>query len=302
MKPASFKYHAPKTVDEALAHLNEHGWDAKALAGGQSLIPMMNFRLAQPSVLIDLNNIPDLFYIHSDDNGGLQIGAMTRHFQVEKDPLIAERAPLITEALPKIGTTQIRSRGTFGGSIAHADPSAELPAVALALDAQYKLKSQSGERKVQANEFIVGMYTTLLEPEELLVEVLIPPMQPRTGWAILEVARRPHDFAIVGVVALVTLDKKETCTQAKIILFSVSDQPVEAVKASQILTGQALENGAILEAAQVASTEEIDPSSDIHATAEFRRHLANVLTRRAVEQAVAKAKENGKSKPKRRKS
>jgi CO/xanthine dehydrogenase FAD-binding subunit len=174
--------------------------------------------------------------------------------------------------------------------------------VALALGAQYKLKSQSGERTVPASEFILGMYTTQLEPEELLVEVHVPPMQPRTGWAILEVARRPHDFAIVGAIAVVTLDKNDVCTQAKIVLFSVSDQPVEAVKASQILNGQSLENGAILEAAQVASTEEIDPSSDIHATAEFRRHLADVLTRRAVEQAVAKAKENGKAKPKRRKS
>ncbi len=302
MKPASFEYVAPKTVEEALAYLKEHGWDAKALAGGQSLIPMMNFRLAQPSVLIDLNHISELFYIRPDDNGGLQIGAMSRHFQVEKDALIAERAPLISETLPKIGTTQIRSRGTFGGSISHADPSAELPAVSLALDAQYKLKSQSGERTVPASEFILGMYTTQLEPEELLVEILVPPMEPRTGWAIVEVARRPHDFAIVGTIAVVTLDNKDVCTQAKIVLFSVSDQPVEAVKASQILTGQTLENGAILEAAQVASTEEIDPSSDIHATAEFRRHLANVLTRRAVEQAVAKAKENGKAKPKRRKS
>jgi CO/xanthine dehydrogenase FAD-binding subunit len=147
------------------------------------------------------------------------------------------------------------------------------------------------------------MYTTLLEPEELLVEVLIPPMAPRTGWAILEVARRPHDFAMVGVVAVVTLDKNDLCKQAKIILFSVSDQPMAAVKASDILKGQTLENGAILEAAQVASTEEIDPSSDIHATAEFRRHLANVLTQRAVEQALVRAKVNGKTKgQKRRKS
>jgi carbon-monoxide dehydrogenase medium subunit len=302
MKPASFEYYAPKTVDEALTHLQEHGWDAKALAGGQSLIPMMNFRLAQPSVLVDLNNIAELFYIRPDEDGSLKIGAMARHFQVEKDPLIAERAPLIAETLPKIGTTQIRNRGTFGGSIAHADPSAELPAIALALNAKYKLKSQSGERMVDASEFIIGMYTTLLEPEELLVEVDIPAMAPRTGWAIVEVARRPHDFALVGAVSVVTLDKNDICEQAKIILFSVSDQPVEAAKASQILIGQSLENGAIREAAQVASTEEIDPSSDIHATAEFRRHLANVLTQRAVEQAAVRAKENGKSKPKRRKS
>jgi carbon-monoxide dehydrogenase medium subunit len=294
MKPASFEYFAPKTLDEALAHLDEHGWDAKALAGGQSLIPMMNFRLAEPAVLVDLNNVEELFYIQPDDDGGLQIGAMARHYQVEKDPLVAERAPLIAESYPNIGTVQIRSRGTFGGSIAHADPSAELPAVSLALNAQYRLKSQSGERIVPADEFFVGMYTTALEPEELLVEVTIPPMEPRTGWAMVEVARRPHDFALVGATAVVTLDDKGVCKKAKVVLFSVSDRPVEAVKAGEILVGQKLEEKVIAEAAQVASTEEIDPSSDIHATAEFRHHLTNVLTRRALEQAAARVNGSGK--------
>jgi carbon-monoxide dehydrogenase medium subunit len=294
MKPAAFDYYAPKTLDEALAHLTEFGWDAKALAGGQSLVPMMNFRLAQPAVLVDLNNVEELFYIRPDDDGGLQIGAMTRHYQVEKDPLVAERAPLISEAYAHIATVQVRSRGTIGGSIAHADPSAELPAVSLALDAQYRLKSKSGERVVPADEFFVGMYTTALEPEELLVEVMLPPMEPRTGWAMVEVARRPHDFALVGVSAVVTLDDKDLCKKARVVLFSVSDRPVEALKAGEVLVGQKLDDKVIAEAAKVAATQEIDPSSDIHATAEFRYHLAEVLTRRALEGAVARVNGDGK--------
>jgi carbon-monoxide dehydrogenase medium subunit len=294
MKPASFDYYAPKTLDEALAHLTEFGWDAKALAGGQSLVPMMNFRLAQPAVLIDLNNVEELFYIRPADDGGLQIGAMTRHYQVEKDPLVAERAPLMSQAYAHIGTVQVRSRGTIGGSIAHADPSAELPAVSLALDAQYRLKSKSGERVVPADEFFVGMYTTALEPEELLVEVTLPPMEPRTGWSMVEVARRPHDFALVGVAAVVALDDKDLCKKARVVLFSVSDRPLEALKAGEVLVGQKLDDKVIAEAAKVAATQEIDPSSDIHATAEFRYHLAEVLTRRALQEAAARVNGDGK--------
>jgi carbon-monoxide dehydrogenase medium subunit len=295
MKPPSFEYYAPTNVDEALAHLAEHGWDAKVLAGGQSLIPMMNFRLAQPSILVDLNNVSELAYIKPDDDGGLLLGAMARHHQVESSPLVAERAPLIYETMPKIATQQIRSRGTFGGSIAHADPSAELPAVSVALDGRYRIKNQDGERWVPANEFILGMYTTAMEPEELLVEIAIPAMEPRTGWAMVEVARRPHDFALVGAAAVVTLDDKDRCKQAKLVLFSVGDRPVEALKAMEVLKGQALNAEVIQAAAEAASAEDIEPSSDIHATAEFRHHLAKVLAQRALEQAVERAQSNGKA-------
>ena len=172
MKPAPFKYYAPTTVEEALALMAEHGWDAKPLAGGQSLIPLLNFRLAQPSVIVDLNNISELFYIRPDD-GGLLIGAMTRQAQVEHDPLVAERAPLVHEVMPQIAYPQIRTRGTFGGSLAHADPSAELVAVSIALDGRFKLRSQAGERWVPADEFFVGLFTTVLEPDELLVEIAL---------------------------------------------------------------------------------------------------------------------------------
>jgi carbon-monoxide dehydrogenase medium subunit len=293
MKPASFKYYAPNTVDEILTHLAEHGYDAKPLAGGQSLIPTMNFRLAQPAILVDLNNVPDLFYIRPDENGGLCLGAMARHVQVERSSLVAERAPLIHETMPKIATSQIRSRGTFGGSIAHADPSAELPAVSLALNARFRLQSQAGARWVSANEFFVGMFTTLLEPEELLVEIEIPAMPPRTGWAIEEIARRPHDFALVGVVAVVTLDKENRCSGAKIALLSVGDGPVLAQRAAETLQSQVSNPALIRAAAETAATADIDPGSDIHASAAYRRHLAKVMTERALQRAFERAKVEG---------
>ena len=290
MKPAPFKYYAPTAVEEALAHLAEYGWDAKVLAGGQSLIPMMNFRLAQPSVLVDLNNIPDLFYIRPDENGGLLVGAMTRQNQVEHSRLVAERAPLIQGAMPQLATPQIRSRGTFGGSIAHADPSAELVAASVVLDGRFRLRSHSGERWVPAEEFFVGMFTTLLEPEDLLVEIALPSMPPRSGWSFLEVARRHHDFALVGVTAVVTLDGRDRCQQARLVLFSVGDGPVLARGAAKALIGQSPTPEAIRAAAETAATADIDPGSDIHASAEYRRHLAAVLSRRALTQAFERAK------------
>jgi len=289
MKPAPFKYYAPSTVDEALAHLAEHGWDAKVLAGGQSLIPMMNFRIAQPAVLVDLNNVSELFYVRPDD-GGLLIGAMTRQAQVEHDPLVAERAPLVHEVMSQIAYPQIRTRGTFGGSLAHADPSAELVAVSIALNARFRLRSQTGERWVPADEFFVGLFTTVLEPDELLVEVALPPMPPRSGWAFLEVSRRHHDFCLAGVAALVTLDEKGQCEQARLIFLSVGDGPVNARQAAEMLTGQAPTPELIQAAAKKAAADDIDPGSDIHASAEYRRHLSKVLARRALTQAFDQAR------------
>ncbi len=292
MKPAPFEYYAPTTVDEALSYLTKHGYDAKVLAGGQSLIPMMNFRLVQPSVLIDLNNIPELSYIHPDENGGLRLGAMTRHHHVEIDPLVAERAPLLHETMPKIAYSQVRSRGTFGGSVSHADPSAELVSLSVALNGHFRLKNQKGERWVPANEFFTGLFTTVLEPDELLVEVALPSMPVRSGWSLMEVARRPHDFALVGVAAVVSLDKNNLCQQAQMVFLSAGDVPMVAHKAVELLKGQAFTSEAIIASADVAASEDIDPGSDIHATAEFRRHLANVLARRALEQAFKRAADN----------
>jgi len=289
MKPAPFEYYAPTTVEEALAGLAEHGWDAKALAGGQSLIPMMNFRIAQPAVLVDLNHVSELFYIRPNGNGGLLLGAMTRQNQVEHDALVAERAPLLHETIPQVAYPQIRSRGTFGGSLAHADPSAELVAVAIALNARLRLRSQAGERWVPADEFFVGLFTTVLEPDELLVEVALPPMPPRSGWSFLQVTRRHHDFCMAGVAVLVTLDEKGLCEQARLVFLSVGDGPVDARQAAEMLKGQIPTPEAIRAAAEKAAADEIDPGSDIHASAEYRRHLSEVLARRTLTQAFDRA-------------
>lgn len=289
MKPASFEYYSPRTVEEALTHLAEYGYDAKVLAGGQSLVPMMNFRLVQPSVLVDLNNIPDLAFINPDENGGLRFGAMVRHHQVEINPLVEERAPLLHETMPNIAYPQVRNRGTFGGSVSHADPSAELASVSVVLDGKFRLRSQNSERWVPASEFFIGLFTTVLEPDELLVEVSLPSMPARSGWSLMEVARRPHDFAMAGVAAIVSLDEDGRCEQARMVFLSAGDSPMVAHQAAESLEGQDPTREAIHAAAEIAASEEIDPSSDIHASAEFRRHLANILCRRVLEQAFRRA-------------
>jgi carbon-monoxide dehydrogenase medium subunit len=292
MKPPPFEYYAPTTIEEALDHLAEHGYDAKPLAGGQSLIPMMNFRLALPSVLVDLNNISELSYIHPGENGGTLVGAMTRHKAVGSDPLIAKQVPLVHEAIPNIGTPQVRTRGTFGGSLSHADPSAELVAISVALNAQLKLRSQKGERWVSAGEFFIGSFTSALEPEELLVEINLPSLPERSGWSLMEVARRHNDFALVGVAAVVTLNENGNCETARMAFLSAGDRPMEGHQAAELLKGQAPTAEVILAAAEKAASVDIDPGGDIHATAEFRRHLANVLTRRALDEAFKRAREN----------
>jgi len=292
MKPAPFEYFAPTTVDEALLHLAEHGYDAKVLAGGQSLIPMMNFRLAQPSIIVDINNINELFPICGNEDGGLTIGAMARHNQVELNALVADRAPLIHEAMPHIATVQVRSRGTFGGSIAHADPSAELAAVSVALEGNFLLRNQKHERWVSANEFFIGLFTSVLEPDELLIEAKFPPLPENSGCALVEVARRSHDFALIGVAAVVTLDKGNLCQSARLVLLSVGDGPVEAKQAGALLNGKSLNINLFREAAETAAKKDIDPGSDIHATADYRRHLARVLSFRALEKAYERAKNN----------
>jgi CO/xanthine dehydrogenase FAD-binding subunit len=289
MKPAPFEYFIPESIDQALDHLSEYGYDAKPLAGGQSLIPMMNFRLAQPSMLVDLNRLGDLSYIAPSANGGVRIGAMTRHHMVEHDRLIAERAPLVHGTMPRIASAPIRSRGTFGGSIAHADPAAELASVCVALEGRFRLQSTQGERWVPASEFFVGMFTTLLEPEELLVEIELPPPGVRSGWSLQEVVRRASDFALVGVVSTVTLGESGAFENVRIVLMSVGDGPVVAREAAGMLIGQMPEEGSIHSAAEAVKGE-IDPGGDIHASAEFRRHLSSVLTLRALEEAVRRAK------------
>jgi aerobic carbon-monoxide dehydrogenase medium subunit len=288
MKPAPFEYHRPDSVDEALALLAEHGYDAKLLAGGQSLVPAMNFRLAAPAVLIDLNRIPGLDGL-AEAEGGLRIGAMVRQRAAERSPLVASRAALLAETLPYVAHAQIRNRGTIGGSIAHADPAAELPAVMLALDARFHLRGPNGTRVVAAGDFFTGLFGTALEAEEMLVEVEIPPAAPRTGWAFDEVSRRHGDYALAGIAATVQVDDAGRCTGARIALLSVGDGPVLAAEAAAALVGSEPSDAAIRAAAEAAAQRDIDPPGDIHASPAYRRQLTDVLVRRVLPRAFARA-------------
>ena len=288
MKPAPFAYHRPATLDEALALLAEHGGEAKPLAGGQSLIPAMNFRLARPAVLVDLNRVAELGYVRAGRDG-LQIGAMTRQRAVERSDAVRSAAPLLAEAMPFIAHPQIRNRGTVGGSLAHADPAAELPAVMLALEARFRARGPQGERWIPAGEFFTGILETALGPDELLLEVVVPKSPARTGYAFAELARRRGDYALVGVAARVTLDRRGRCQAARITLFSVGDGPVLAAAAAAMLDGQEPSPEAMRAAADAAARRDIDPPSDIHASAAYRRRLAAVLTRRALARAVERA-------------
>lgn len=295
MKPAPFEYFAPETVDEALALLAEHGDDAKVLAGGQSYIPAMNFRLARAAVLVDLNGLPELAFVDegrdSDGRPTLRIGAMTRQRTVERSELVQRLAPLVHGTLPFVAHPQIRNRGTFGGSIAHADPAAELPAVLLALGGRCKIRNRQGERWVDAADFFTGLFETALGPEDLLVEVELPPTPPTSGWGLHEMARRHGDYALVGVAAHVRLAADGTLADARLGLLSVGDGPVFAQRACELLRGQKPTDEALRAAAHAAGHEDIDPPSDLHATKAYRRHLAEVLTRRALEDAVRRAGE-----------
>jgi carbon-monoxide dehydrogenase medium subunit len=289
MKPAPFEYLAPDTVDEALSILQEYGSDAKLLAGGQSLVPAMNFRLAQPGVLVDVNKLSSLNYIREDVNGGLLLGAMTRQSRLETDPLVSDRAPLLYEAMPRVAHPQIRNRGTLGGSLAHADPAAELPVIAVALGARFRIRSARRERWIRADDFFQGLFTTALEPEEMLVEVELPVLSPGTGWSFMEVARRHGDYALMGVAVLVSLEGQGVCTTARIVLLNAGDRPVEAREAGRTLAGERLEDAAIEAASALAAGREIEPWGNVHASPEYQRHLALVLTRRALKQAAKRA-------------
>jgi CO/xanthine dehydrogenase FAD-binding subunit len=290
MKPAPFEYYAPESLDEALFILHNSAGDAKILAGGQSLVPAMNFRVVQPSVLIDLNRIPELGYIQ-EHNENLRIGAMTRERHLEFDTSIIQRAPLLHEAAPHIAHPQIRNRGTIGGSIVNADPAAELPVLMLASRARLKARNASAERWIDARDFFVGMFTTALEPDEILIEIEIPFMAPRTGWSFLEVAPRAGDYAMMGVAAFVTLDESGKCQEAKLVYLNAGDGPVDAQQAAQLLQGEALSDELIDSAAEAASETEVNPFGNIHASVEYQRHLAKVLTKKALKIAVQRATE-----------
>ncbi len=288
MKPAPFEYRAPDSLEQALDLMSESAGEAKILAGGQSLVPAMNFRIVQPSVLIDLNRVPELSYICEEDNV-IRVGAMARERHLEFDASIANRTPLLAEAVPFIAHPQIRNRGTIGGSIVNADPAAELPVLMLALSARLKAKNISGERWIDAHDFFAGMFTTALTPDEILVEIELPFMTPRTGWSFMEVAPRAGDYALMGVAALVTLDENGKCKEAKLVYLNAGDGPVDAKEAAEMLAGESLTEALIESAAAAASEKEINPFGNVHTSPEFQRYLANVLTRKALGQARQRA-------------
>jgi carbon-monoxide dehydrogenase medium subunit len=293
MKPAAFDYHRPGSLDEALALFAELGDEAKALAGGQSLVPAMNFRLARPGVLVDLNALTSLGFIEESAEGGLRIGAMTRQSAVERSRAVASRAPLLAEAMPWIAHPQIRNRGTIGGSLAHADPAAELPAVMLTLDARFVVQRRAGTRTIPAADFFTGILSTALAADELLTEVEIPPRVPRSGHAFVEVARRHGDYALVGVAAEVMLDETRACASARIALFSVGDVPMLAPNAMAAMVGRAPDREAIDEAARAAAELDVNPPGDIHASPAYRRQLTKVLVARALRTAFERAAVRG---------
>jgi carbon-monoxide dehydrogenase medium subunit len=284
MKPPRFDYLLPVTLDEALGLLAQHGEEAKVLAGGQSLVPLLNFRLVRPAYLVDLNDIPGLDGIRVDD-GQLAIGAMTRQRTAETSPVVHERCPLLAEAMPQIGHVQIRNRGTIGGSLAHADPAGELPAVVAALDGELVLRSKRGERRLPPHEFFVGYLTTATAPDELLVETRVPVTPPRTGTAFMEVSRRHGDFALVGVAATLTVDTGGVCTACAIALTGVGPTPVVARDAARALVGVKPSAEAYAEVGRRVA-HALTPDSDLHASADYRKHLAGVLTRRALARAA----------------
>ncbi|WP_419858348.1 FAD binding domain-containing protein [Candidatus Palauibacter irciniicola] len=297
MKPPPFEYVAAAGLDEALEALAEPSLETRALAGGQSLVPMLNFRLAAPERLVDLNGIEELARVEETESGGLRLGAMVRHLRLERDPLIARRAPLLAEAAPFIAHPQIRSRGTVGGSVAHADPAAELPAVLLTLGARVRIarRSRGGEpgsrveRTLDLEDFFLGPFFSALEPDELLTAIEVPPSAPGEGTAFDEVARRRGDYALAGVAARVRLDSRGVCDEAAISLVNGGSTPCLMREAARTLVGAEPTPEAV-EAAAAACAETCEPAADMHANEAYRRHLVRTLTARVVSRAAGRAR------------
>jgi aerobic carbon-monoxide dehydrogenase medium subunit len=285
VKPPKFDYHAPRTVDEAVALLARYGGDAKPLAGGQSLVPLLNFRLARPAALIDLNRIAALAGIRETD-GQVAFGAMTRQRAVEFSPVVARRLPLLAEATRWVGHLPIRSRGTIGGSIAHADPSAEYPAVLTALGGTVVARGPKGERVLTSAELFETYLTTTLGPDEMLTEVRLPAMPAGAGWAFEEFARRHGDFAIVGIAAALWRDGGRWT--ARLATAGAGPVPVRLRGAEEIIARDGVGDGAVAAAAARAA-ELVQPDGDIHASADYRRNLTRVLTARALKKAIGRA-------------
>ena len=287
MKPAPFTYYCPATLEEAVSLLDHHGDDGKVLAGGQSLMPLMSLRLARPAVIVDLNRVAGLDGVADNGNDGLSIGALMRQRALERNADLEDWNPLLAAAVPLIGHFQIRNRGTVGGSLVHADPAAELPAVSVTLGAEFVLASASGERVVSAEDFYLGYMATAIEANEVLTEIRVPAWKAGRLWAIDEVSRRKGDFAMVGVALWADMNG-DACEDARITLFGVGGKPLRAEKAEQRLKGAALDDATLKEVERIVF-EELEPDSDIHASALYRKEVGGVLTRRALSAAAARA-------------
>jgi CO/xanthine dehydrogenase FAD-binding subunit len=287
LKPAPFQYHRSRKLEEALSLLKEFGKEGKVLAGGQSLMPLMNFRLARPAHLIDINFIDGLDYI-GRENGAIKVGCLARQSRVLNDPLVKQRCPLLADALAYVGYEQIRNRGTLCGSLAHADPAAELPAVLLALDGSVTVRNVTSQRDIAARDFFQSYLTTALCGDEMIFEASIPEMSSRSGWSFVEFSRRFGDFAIVGVAAVLAL-ANDKIFDARVVLTGVGEKPWRERKLEEMLIG---ERGAddLFRKIGAEVAQGINPTSDIHASEAYRRSLAQVLTRRALTEAWEKAR------------
>jgi CO/xanthine dehydrogenase FAD-binding subunit len=290
MKPANFDYHDPTSVDEALGLMAQFGDQARPLAGGQSLVPLMNFRLIRPAHLIDLNGVNELSYLRAD-NDTLRIGATTRQRELERSAEVARRWPLLRDAAAFIGHIQIRNRGTIGGSLAHAFPSAELPVAMVTLDASFILRSTGNQRTVRAEDFFLSYMTTAIEPRELLVEISVPSLLTNAGWSYQEVSRRYGDFALAGAAAVLALDANGFIHHARLTLTGTT--PIRVRKVEESLLGERPSEPLFGDAAGHA-TENLEQDSDIHASAEYRRDACAALARRALMQATQRAAESVK--------
>ncbi len=289
MKPAPFDYYAPTTVAEAVEKLAELGYSGKVLAGGQSLIPAMNFRMARPGALVDLGKVKELAYIKPQADGSVAIGTMTRDTAVEEDEFIRKNFPIVAETVGYIAHKQIRNRGSFGGAIAHADPAAQIPALAVLLDAKLKVLSTDGERWEDAVDFIIGPFMTTLEPQELLAEVVIPALPANCGCSYQQVSRQKGGYAQAAAIAKVVMDGDKV-KDAQVVLFSVGETPIRTEQPNKVLAGQVPTAELIESVAEFVGANECDPGTDLHGTEEYRRNLVKVLVRRSLLDAIERAK------------
>jgi len=286
VKPAPFDYVAASSVDEAVALLANHGDDAKLIAGGQSLIPMLNFRLLQPDMLIDIGNIPDLQSI-SEATDSLLVGATVCHHMLLTSPLVRKHFPILCHAVSHVAHIAIRNRGTIGGSLSHADPAAELPMMMVLLDAELEIAGPTGSRSIDANTFFVGALTTVLEPDEMVVRIRLPFLPAGSGWEFQEVARRSGDFALAGAASILTATDG-TVNTARVAVLGVDETPLRILAAEDALRGNAFDEAAVAQAARSVQ-EAVEPKSDLHGSADYRRHLIGVLTGRVLRSAWRRA-------------